>query len=138
MLVRWTPFNDMARLHDEVERLFDKAPAAWNPAFDITEDADKIVLHADLPGVEQKAVDIQVEHNTLTVKGERSIQRTETQNGELYRRYERLAGAFARSFRLPPTVDAEKISAAIKDGVLTVLLPKKAEAQPRQIKVSVQ
>jgi len=138
MLVRWTPFNDMARLHNEVERLFDKGPAAWNPAFDITEDADKIVLHADLPGVEQKAIDIQVEQNTLTVKGERKFDRTESQDGELYRRYERLAGAFTRSFRLPPTVDAEKISAAMKDGVLTLLLPKKAEAQPRQIKVNVQ
>jgi HSP20 family protein len=154
MLVRWTPFNDVARLEREMNRLFGGAfgapvatakvagePAGrglWNPAFDVTEDANQIVLTADLPGVDQQGLDIQIEPNVLTLKGERKIARATETAGELYRRYERAAGSFTRQFRLPPTVDAEKISASLKDGVLTLTLPKKAEAQPRQIKVSVQ
>jgi HSP20 family protein len=116
MLVRWTPFQ--------------------YPAIDVTEDAEKIVLQGDFPGVEQKDLDVQIEQNVLTVKGERTIERAEP-NGELYRRYERSAGAFARQFKLPPSVDAEKVTASMKDGVLTLVLPKKAESLPRQIKVNV-
>jgi HSP20 family protein len=154
MLVRWTPFNDVARLEREMTRLFNGALGAhlpteknagepvrrglWNPAFDVTEDANRILLTADLPGVDQQGLDIQIEQQVLTLKGERKIARATETAGELYRRQERVAGSFTRQFRLPPTVDAEKISASLKDGVLTLTLPKKAEAQPRQIKVSVQ
>jgi HSP20 family protein len=154
MLVRWTPFGDAARLQAQVDRLFNGSFGGssateragggaverelWNPAVDVTEDAEKIVLQADLPGVDQQGLDIQIEQNVLTLKGERRLARASETAGELYRRYERTAGAFTRQFRLPPTVDAEKITAAMKDGVLTLTLPKKAEAQPRQIKVSVQ
>ncbi len=141
MLVRWTPFSEMGRFQSEIDRFFSAAPAverAWNPAFDITEDAGKILLEADLPGLDQQAVDIQVEENVLTVKGERKLSRSKDESGELYRRYERVSGNFERTFRVPPTVDAEKISASMKDGVLTLLLPKKPEALPRQIKINVQ
>ena len=146
MLVRWTPFSDVARLEAEMNRLFNgsaatgesRARGQWDPAVDVTEDAEKIVVQADLPGVDQQALDIQIEQQVLTLKGERRLARADQTAGELYRRYERTAGAFSRQFRLPPTVDAEKISASLKDGVLTLTLPKKAEAQPRQIKVSVQ
>jgi HSP20 family protein len=109
--------------------------AAWNPAVDVTEDADQIVLVADLPGVREDALDLQVEKGVLTLKGQRKLAR---EGGELYRRYERKAGSFARSFRLPESVNAAEIAASLKDGVLTLTLPKRKEAQPRQIKVSVQ
>ncbi len=154
MLVRFTPFNEVARLEREMNRLFngtfgthvatEKAHGEplerglWNPPVDVTEDANQIVLQADLPGVDQQGLDIQIEQNVLTLKGARNLPRAGETAGELYRRYERVAGSFARQFRLPPTVDAEKISASLKDGVLTLTLPKRAEAQPRQIKVSVQ
>jgi HSP20 family protein len=146
MLVRWTPFNEMARLSAEIDRLFDGAPstvksngaALWDPAVDVAEDAEKIVIHADLPGVDQQGLDIELEQNVLTIKGARTLAREAKATGEAYRRYERTAGTFARSFKLPPTVDGAKIAAALKDGVLTVTLPKRAEAQPHKIKVSVQ
>ncbi|HZS36427.1 MAG TPA: Hsp20/alpha crystallin family protein [Polyangia bacterium] len=146
MLVRWTPFSDVARLEAEMNRLFNgsaatvepRARGQWDPAVDVTEDVEKIVVQADLPGVDQQGLDIQIEQQVLTLKGERRLARPDQTAGELYRRYERTAGAFSRQFRLPPTVDPEKISASLKDGVLTLTLPKKAEAQPRQIKVSVQ
>lgn len=142
MLVRYTPFGDVARVQALVDRLFDStakvdAPlgGAWSPAFDVIESEDKIVLQADLPGLHDNEVDIQVAEGVLTVKGERKIERTEAKNQ--YRRYERVAGAFARSFRLPPTIETGSILANLKDGVLTLTLPKRTEAQPRQIKVSV-
>ena len=153
MLVTWTPFNEVARLRSELDRMFNdsfaRSPSTkngageplerglWNPPFDVVEDAERIVLTADLPGVDQQALDIQVEQNILTLKGERKLDRTVEAQGELYRRYERVAGAFARQFKLPPTVDAEKIQASLKDGVLTLVLPKKPEAQPHKIKVSI-
>jgi HSP20 family protein len=140
MLVRWTPFNDVDRLMD---RMLARGASetlergVWHPAIDVTEDAEKIVLQGDFPGVDQQTLDIQIEQNVLTLKGERKLDRAEP-NGELYRRYERTAGAFARQFKLPPSVDAEKVTASMKDGVLTLVLPKKAEALPRQIKVNLQ
>ncbi len=147
MLVRWTPFSELGRLQSELDKFFDGSfgpvakshgeASAWSPAVDLAEDAEKIVLTADLPGVDQQGLDIQVEKNILTLKGERKLQRSEPA-GELHRRYERIAGSFSRSFRLPETVDAQKIAAALKDGVLTVTLPKRPETQPHKVKVSVQ
>jgi HSP20 family protein len=139
MMIRWTPFNELARLQAEVDRFFgpNGVETAWNPAFDVTEDAEKIVLEADLPGVPLDALDIQVEQNVLTVKGARKIERAKAE-AELYRHYERVAGTFQRAFKLPPTVNAEKITASLKEGVLRLELPKRPEAQPRQIKVNVQ
>ncbi len=115
MLVTWTPFNEMARLRSELDRMFNgpyartpstrngaSEPVArgpWNPPFDVVEDAERIVLTADLPGVDQQALDIQLEQNVLTVKGERKVARPTEAQGELYRRYERVAGAFARQHR---------------------------------------
>ena len=96
---------------------------------------DKITLLADVPGLTHDSLDIHVEQDVLTIKGERKLERNAT--GELYRRYERASGQFERGFRLSPTVDATAIAAELKDGVLTLTLPKRPEAQPRQIKVSV-
>ena len=135
MLVHWTPFNDLARIHAQMDRVFsDGQPVedVFRPAVDVVEDADRITLTLDLPGVAQDAIDLSVDKNLLTVKGARKLERKDSEH---YRRYERNAGAFERSFRLPPTVDVEKVEAAMKDGVLTLTLPKKPEAQPRTIKI---
>ena len=145
MLVRWTPFTETDRLSQAVNRFFDDnyegAPArsaqvSWNPAIDVTEDKEKIVLQADLPGLQEKDVDVQIEKDVLTLRGERTLARDAAT--EEYRRYERVCGAFVRTFTLPPTVDTEKVSAALKDGVLTLTMPKKAEAQPKKISIKVQ
>jgi HSP20 family protein len=150
MLVRWTPFNEMARLQQDLNKLFDTFDARpladkaetvqglWTPAVDVVEDADKIELMVDLPGVKQEELDIQVEKDVLTLRGSRNLVREAKGDKENFRRYERVSGGFVRSFSLPPTVDVEKIGASLKDGVLTLTLPKKPEAQPKQIKVSVQ
>jgi HSP20 family protein len=147
MLVRWTPFTEMDRLSQAMNRLFDSdfRPAhdnearttqvAWTPAIDVVEDKDKIVLTADLPGLQQKDVDIQIEKDVLRLRGERKLERKE--QGHPYR-YERVSGGFVRSFTLPPTIDPEQVAAQLKDGVLTLTLPKKPEAQPKKIAVTVQ
>jgi HSP20 family protein len=131
MLVRWTPFNEMARLQDHLDSVLGAGTpervSGFSPAVDVVEDDQKFELYADLPGVAQADLDIQVEKDTLTIKGER----------KLARKGERSVGAFSRSFTLPKHVDVEKISASLKDGVLTLTLPKRPEAQPRQIKVAV-
>jgi HSP20 family protein len=160
MLVRWTPFSEMARLQDDLNRMFDTFEARplarhktetvqglWTPAVDVIEDADKIELLVDLPGVKQEELDIQVDKDVLTLRGARKLERPEVKDakdakdakkdGEHFRRYERVTGGFVRSFTLPKTVDVEKIGASLKDGVLTLSLPKKPEAQPKQIKVAV-
>ena len=147
MLVRWTPFSEVARLQQDLNRMFDSFEARplnhksetvqglWTPAVDVVEDADKIELLVDLPGVKQEELEIQVEKDVLTLRGTRKVERKEDK--EHFRRYERVTGGFVRSFTLSQKVDAEKISAALKDGVLTLTLPKKPEAQPKQIKVAV-
>ena len=133
MLVRWTPFNEMARLQNQLDSFFgggttsDERVNGFTPAVDVVEDDQKFELYADLPGVKQEELDIQVEKDVLTIKGERKL----TKKGE------RVAGAFSRAFTLPKHVDVEKIGASLKDGVLTVTLPKRPEAQPRQIKVAI-
>jgi len=133
MLVRWTPFNEVARLPQEFDKLFgfgngESAPVSgFAPAVDVAEDDQKIELFADLPGVKQEDLDIQVEKDVLTIRGERKLER----------QGERQAGAFSRTFSLPKHVDAEKIVALLKDGVLTLTLPKRPEAQPRAIKVAI-
>jgi HSP20 family protein len=144
MLVRWTPFTEMDRLSQAMTRLFDTtyedngraASVTWSPAIDVTEDKEKIVLSADLPGIAEKDVDIQIEKDVLTLRGERKLDRAT--EGEHYRRFERASGSFTRSFTLPPTVDVERVSASLKEGVLTLTLPKKPEAQPKKISVSLQ
>jgi HSP20 family protein len=137
MLVRWTPFAETDHLTHAMNRLFDSAApgAVWTPAIDVAEDADKITLTADLPGLKQSDLEVQIEKDVLTLRGQRTLERDA--NGDHYRRFERLSGSFVRSFTLPPTVDVENVSAQLKDGVLTLILPKRAEAKPRQIKVQV-
>jgi HSP20 family protein len=102
---------------------------------DIFETADNIVLKAELPGVDPKDVEIRVEDNTLYLKGERKFEREVKE--ENYHRVERSYGGFARSFSLPNSIDAEKVSAEYKDGLLTLTMPKREEAKPKTIKIDV-
>lgn len=131
-------FNPGLRLfEDTVSRLFSEGAAArpWSPAVDVFETENEVVLKADLPGVEPKDVDVRMENGTLALKGERKFTDEKTEKG--YHRVERGYGSFSRYFTLPESVDGEKVSAAYKDGVLTVTLPKKEVSKPRSIKVEV-
>lgn len=122
---------------DSLSRLFSEPGNArpWTPAVDILENENELVLKADLPEVDPKNVGIQIENGTLTLKGERKFQ--EQRNGRGYHRIERAYGSFVRAFSLPDTVEAEKVKADYKNGVLTVTLPKKEIAKPRTVNVEV-
>jgi HSP20 family protein len=142
-LTRYNPFtNDdfstpLRLFNDSVNRIFSDAATTrpWTPSVDIKESADEIVLRADLPGVDEKDIDIKVEDGTLTLKGERKFEHEK--EGEGYHRIERSYGSFVRCFALPESVSPEKVQANYKHGVLTVTLPKKEVAKPRSIKVAV-
>src|SRR3954468_18901276 len=145
-MIRTDPFRDLFQLQDQLFRTFgstyrgqdrEEAPmtAGWSPLVDIFEDQDAITLKVELPEVDAKDVELLVDGNSLTVKGERKMENEEKKDG--YHRIERTYGAFSRSFTLPQTVDSENIRAESKDGVLRILLPKKPETKPRQIKVGV-
>jgi HSP20 family protein len=139
---RWDPFREAVALQNRVNSIFrdlnegqEGAAAKFVPAVDIYEDAKKVVLKLEVPGVEEKDLDIRVENNTLTVKGERKFEKEEKE--ENFHRIERRYGSFYRAFTLPSTVDTEHVQASYNAGVLKVELKKKAEAQPKQIKVNV-
>ena len=147
-LIRWEPYRDLASLRGRMDRLFDQfsshpwggaddglTAGLWSPPIDVYESNDNIVLKADLPEVSQNDVDISVQGNTLTIKGERKRE-NEVQEKDFYR-MERSYGTFTRSFSLPPTVDTEKIDASFSKGVLKVTLPKREESKPKQISVKV-
>lgn len=144
-VVRWDPFRDLNVLQDRMNRLFEDAgrnyrgdePAAttsWSPAVDIFETESEIVVKAELPGMERKDITLNLEKNVLTLRGERRFQK-ETKE-ENYHRIERSYGGFSRSFSIPATVDEERISAEYKDGVLKIVLPKKEQAKPKQIRIA--
>jgi HSP20 family protein len=142
LLTRWDPFRDLLRIQEEMSRAYDdrltfraSESMGWTPACDIYEDGEEVVVRAELAGVEPKDVDIRFENGVLTLKGERKLEKEEKR--ENYHRVELAYGTFTRSFALPGTVDAEKIRAEAKNGVLAVHLPKKAEAKPRAIQVKI-
>jgi HSP20 family protein len=142
-ITRWDPFRDVVALQNRVNSLlrdFNDADsplttASFVPAVDIYEDAEKVVLKLEVPGIEEKDLDVRVENNTLTVKGERKFEQEEKE--ENFHRIERRYGSFYRAFTLPSTVNTEGVQADYKAGVLKLELKKKAEAQPKQIKVNV-
>jgi len=142
-ITRWDPFREVASLQNRVNALFrdfseSESPlttASFIPPVDIYEDDKKVVLKLEVPGMEEKDLDVSVENNTLTVKGERKFNKEEKE--ENFHRIERRYGSFYRAFTLPPTVDTESIAASYNAGVLTLELAKKPEAQPKQIKVKV-
>jgi HSP20 family protein len=108
----------------------------WMPSVDILEKDGNLILRAELPGMSEKQIELKLEGNTLTLKGERKMEKEDNKTN--YHRVESFYGSFTRSFRLPDTVDADKISADYKNGVLTVTIPQKPEVRPREIPVSAQ
>src|SRR5580692_355581 len=142
-VARWEPFRQVVALRSRGNFLFrdltesqeSAADARFTPAVDIYEDAKKVVLKLEVPGIEEKDLDIRVEHHTLTVKGERKFEAEEKQQN--FHRIERRYGSFFRAFALPTSVDTENVAASYNAGVLRLELSKKLEAQPRQIKVNV-
>jgi len=143
-IARLEPFRGLANLQDQFNRIFNEsirnfseesAVTTWAPAVDIYETHNELVVKADLPDVDEKDIDVRVENNLLTIRGERKLEKSVTE--ENYLRVERTYGSFSRSFSLPNTVNSEAIAAEYKNGVLTVTLPKREEAKPRQVKVSV-
>jgi HSP20 family protein len=147
-IVRFEPFRDLLSLQDRMNRMFDESyrhrggteedwalGGAWAPAVDIFERDGNIVLKAELPGVDPKDVQVHLENNVLTLRGERKFDQEVKK--ESYHRVERSYGAFSRSFHLPTTVDVNNIKADYKDGVLNVALPKREEAKAKQITINV-
>ncbi len=143
-LTRWEPFRGATALQDQVNRLFgdvferageESSLTAWAPSVDIYETEHELVVKADLPEVDPKDLDIRVENNILTIRGERKFEKKVSE--ENYLRVERSYGSFARSFTLANTVNSEAIKADYQNGVLTLGIPKKEEAKPKQIKVNV-
>jgi HSP20 family protein len=138
---RWDPFEELTTLRTRMDRLWsrmaDEEPvlANWSPTADIIETRDEILLKAELPGIDEKDIDIQIENGLLTIKGERKAEKETDEKG--YHRIERSYGTFLRTFTLPPNVGAEKITANFANGLLEVHMPKKEGAKPRTIKVEV-
>jgi HSP20 family protein len=131
------PTQGFRFFEDAVTRLMNEPRAGrpWSPAVDILETEDALTLKADLPDVKTEDVDIRVENGTLTLRGNRKFEKDAAVKG--YHRIERGYGDFVRSFALPPSVENDKVSAEYKNGVLTITLPKKEAAKPRQIKVEI-
>jgi HSP20 family protein len=145
-VIRWTPFQDLAAVQDRMNQLFNEfhrrrdddvmTRGAWVPPVDIFEsETGELVMKAELPGMTREDIDVTVENQTLSIRGEKKFNREVKE--EQYHRVERTYGAFSRSFSLPLTVDVAKVSAEYKDGVLTVTLPLREEAKPKQIKVDI-
>jgi len=142
-LVRYDPFRELEEIpstlrlfHDAVSRILGEPSTLrpWTPACDVKETENEIIVKADVPGVSEKDLEVKLEDGTLTIKGERKFE--EEKKGEGYHRIERGYGTFVRCFSVPDTVDPDKVKATYKDGVLTVVLPKKEAAKPRTIKVT--
>jgi HSP20 family protein len=143
-VTRWDPFQDLDSIQDELNRLFGRTfsgsekarpgvAGGWMPALDVYETADKVVVSAELPGLDPNEVEVSVEDSTLTIRGQRHFeQETDEQNDH---RIERRYGSFARSIRLPQTADADTIQARFDKGLLNVEVPKREEAKPKRIEV---
>ncbi len=145
-ITRWDPFQELNLITDRMNRLFQETygptrgeeqmtTSSFVPPVDIYEDEHNITLKLEVPGIEQKDIDIRLENNTLTVRGERKFEKEEKE--ENFHRVERRYGSFFRAFTLPNTVDVDSVNADYEQGVLKIKLAKKAEAKPKQIKVNV-
>jgi HSP20 family protein len=145
VLTRFYPYRELNTLQDRVNRLFHDsftegrdeslATSSFAPAVDVYEDEHNVTLKIEVPGIDEKDIDVRIENRTLTVHGERKFEKEEKE--ENYRRVERQYGSFSRTFTLPNTVDTESVSADYEKGVLKIKLAKKAESKPKQIKVNV-
>src|SRR6266446_5873073 len=134
-LSHYDPLASLRQFEDAFTRFFTEPQSnrPWSPSVDIYETENELVLKADVPDVDLKDIDVRVENQTLTIAGERKFEKQDSGNG--YHRIERNYGNFTRSFAVPNTFDTENVGAAYKNGVLTVTLPKKEAAKPRQIKI---
>jgi HSP20 family protein len=142
-LVRWDPGRELDSLQSDVNRLFDSFFGSrpgdgirrqrWVPAMDLVEEDDSLVLRADLPGMSEDDVDIEVKDGVLTVSGERKAE--EKKQGEGYYRVERAFGSFSRSLSIPEGIDPEQVSARFDNGVLEVRIPKPAERKPHRVQI---
>ena len=145
VLTRFEPFREFATLQDRVNRVFRESyrggqdesltTSTFAPAVDVYEDEHNVTLKIEVPGIEEKDLDVRVENHTLTVKGERKLEKEEKE--ENFHRIERRYGSFVRNFAVPQTIDTESVAANYDAGVLTVTLNKKAEAKPKQVKVAI-
>ncbi|MBI3071857.1 MAG: Hsp20/alpha crystallin family protein [Deltaproteobacteria bacterium] len=141
LLTRWEPFREWDRLQDEMNCLFNFAVGrrgdayGLTPACDVHEDPEKFTVNLDIPGVDKKDIAVRVENDVLSIRAKRSLSRHEKREG--YLALERAEGTYARSLALPNGVDAERVAAEYKNGVLVVTLPKRPEARPKQIDVKV-
>jgi HSP20 family protein len=146
VIARWDPFREFSTLQDRMNRLFRESygpegreesltTSSFAPPVDVYEDEHTVTLKIEVPGIDEKDIDVRIENNVLTVHGERKFEKEEKE--ENFRRVERQYGSFIRTFTLPTTVDAEKVAAQYDKGILKIALPKKAEAKPKQIKVNV-
>ena len=149
VLTRWEPFRDSSTMRDRINRMNRLFRESYNtegpedaltttsfaPPVDIYEDEHNITLKLEVPGIDEKDIDVRIDNNTLTVHGERQIENEEKE--ENYRRVERQYGSFTRSFTLPSSVDPGQVQADYSQGVLKISLAKKAEAKPKQIQVNV-
>jgi HSP20 family protein len=143
-ITRRDPFLSLATWQEQVNRMFEGAfpgrPEAsalttWTPSVDIYETENELVLKADLPDLNEKDLDVRVENNMLTIRGERKFEQKVKEDN--YLRIERTYGSFSRSFSLPNTISTESIKAEYKNGVLTVEMPKRADSKPKQVKINV-
>ena len=145
-IIRWDPFREVSTLQERMNRLFsdlrtramgeeEMAQGAFVPPVDIYETADSIVLQVELPGVSKEDLSLEVKDNTLTVRGEKKMEK-DVKEGSTHRT-ERTYGSFMRAFTLPSTVQQDKVKAKFRDGILEIIVPKAEEAKPKQIKVEV-
>lgn len=144
---RWNPFRDLFTLQERMNDLFNTtlrsasgeeglaSRGKWAPAVDVREDGNNLYLEAELPGMKQKDINVKLEDGTLTIQGERFWAHENKE--ENYHRIERSYGSFLRSFTIPASVDAEKVQATYRDGILTVTLPKRPESKQREISVKI-
>src|SRR5207244_851666 len=147
VLTRWDPFREFSALQDRMNRLFRDSygdheealtSSTFAPPVDVYEDEHNVTLKIEVPGIDEKDIDVRIENNLLTVHGERKLEKEEKEEKEEnFRRVERQYGSFTRSFTLPNSVDAEGVQADYDKGILKIQLAKKAEAKPKQIKVNV-
>lgn len=141
----WSPFGRLTSLHDEIDRLFNFSlpglgrgvdwASGWAPALDVTQDKEEVQVKVELPGMKKEEIAISLHEGVLTISGERKREE-EKKEGETYRS-ERFFGKFQRAVTLPAAIDAKKVKASYKDGLLTISLPKAEEAKPKQIEVAV-
>ena len=143
VLTRWDPYREFSSVQDRLNRLFNAsfsegrdeslATSSFAPAVDVYEDEHNVTLKIEVPGIDEKDIDVRIENNTLTVHGERKFEKEE--KDKKYHRIERSYGNFLRSFTLPDAADGSKVIAEFKDGVLKVHLPKSEKAKPKAVEV---